>query len=46
MEREEILKKAAKKKALVGEMESAKINKCCWIGVIAAGIAALLLIVV
>ena len=46
MEREEILQKVAKKKALVGEMENARINKSCWIGVIAAGVAAILLIVI
>lgn len=46
MDKNEVLQKVAKKKALVGEMENAKINKCCWIGVIAAGVAALLLIVI
>ena len=31
MEKEEILQKAQSKKAVVGEMEKAKINKSCWI---------------
>ena len=40
MKREEILEKASKKKALVGEMEKVKINKSCWIANIVAVIIA------
>ena len=40
MEKEEILEKVGKKKALVGEMEKAKINKSCWIAnIVAVGVA-------
>ena len=45
MEKQEILEKA-KKKALVGEMEKAKINKSNWIAVISTGIIAIILIIV
>lgn len=40
MEREEVLEKAGKKKAVLGEMEKAKINKSCWIANIVAVVAA------
>lgn len=46
MEKEEILEKATKKKALVGEMERAKINKSCWIGNIVAVIVAVAFMVI
>ena len=46
MEKEEILKKASKKKALVGEMENSKINKSNWIALIAAGVIAVIFMVV
>ena len=45
MEKEEILEKA-KKKHPVGEMEATKINKGSWIALIAAGIAAVALMIV
>ena len=45
MEKQEILEKA-KKKALVGEMEKAKINKSNWIAVIATGVVAIAFIIV
>lgn len=45
MEKEEILSRA-KKKAHVGEMEKAKINKSCWIGNIVACCVAVVLMVV
>ena len=40
MEKEKVLEKAGKKKAIVGEMEKAKINKSCWIANIVAVIIA------
>ena len=40
MEREEVLKKAGAKKALVGEMEKAKIGKSNWIANICAVVVA------
>ena len=46
MEKEEILKKTSKKKALVGEMEKAKINKSNWIAIIVAGIVAVALMII
>ncbi len=46
MEREEILERVGTKKAVVGEMEKAKINKSCWIGNIVSVILAVVLIVV
>ena len=45
MEKEEILEKARKKHP-VGEMEANKINKCCWIALIVAGIGAVVLMIV
>lgn len=36
MENKEVLERAKSKKAIVGEMEKAKINKACWIGNIVA----------
>ena len=45
MKREEILEKASKKKALVGEMEKVKINKSCWIANIVAVIIATALMI-
>lgn len=45
MKREEILEKAQKKKALVGEMEKVKINKSCWIAnIVAVSVATALMI--
>lgn len=46
MEKNEILEKAGKKKALVGEMEKAKINKSCWVGNIVACVVAVALMIV
>lgn len=47
MEKEEILKKSQKEKpAVVGEMESQKINKGNWIAVIIAGIIAVTFMIV
>ncbi len=46
MDNKEILEKVSKKKAHVGEMESAKINKSCWIAVIVACILGLGFIIV
>lgn len=46
MEKEEVLKKAQSKKALVGEMEKAKINKSCWIGNIVACIVAVVFMII
>lgn len=46
MEKEEILEKASKKKAIVGEMEKAKINKCGWIAALSTGIMAVLFMVI
>ena len=40
MEKEKILEKAGKKKAVVGEMEKSKINKSCWIANIVAVVVA------
>ncbi len=45
MEKEEILEKARRKKALVGEMEKAKINKSCWIANIVVVIIATVLMI-
>ncbi len=45
MENKEILQKAQRKKAVVGEMEQAKINKACWIGNISACALAVVLMV-
>jgi len=46
MEKEEILEKASSKKALVGEMEKAKINKSNWISVITVGIMAVCFMII
>lgn len=46
MERKEILEKAQKKKAIVGEMEKAGINKSNWISLIFAGVIAVIFMVV
>lgn len=46
MEREEILEKASKKKAVVGEMEKSKINKSNWIAIIVAGIIAVVFMII
>ena len=40
MEKDEILEKAGKKKAIVGEMEKEKIGKSTWISLLVAGIFA------
>ena len=45
MEREEILEKASKKKALVGEMEKTKTNSGNWIALLCAGVVAVALII-
>ena len=45
MKKEEILKKASSKKAVVGEMEKTKINKSCWIANIVAVILATALMI-
>ena len=45
MEKQGILEKAQSKKAIVGEMERAKINKSNWISVIVAGIVAIVFII-
>ncbi len=46
MEKDEVLKKAQSKKALVGEMEKQKINKSNWISVVAACVAAVAMMIV
>ena len=46
MDNKQALEVAGKKKAHVGEMESAKINKCCWIAVVVAGVLGLAFIIV
>lgn len=46
MDKNEILEKAGKKKALVGEMEKTKINKSCWIGNIVACVVAVALMII
>lgn len=46
MNNKEILEKAGKKKALIGEMEKAKINKSCWIGNIVACVVAVALMII
>ncbi len=46
MEKNEVLQKAQSKKAVVGEMEKAKINKSNWISVIAAGVMAVGLMII
>ena len=46
MNKNEILEKAGKKKALVGEMEKTKINKSCWIGNIVACVVAVALMII
>lgn len=45
MEKEEILQKA-KKKHPVGEMETSKINKSCWIALVVTVIMAVVLMIV
>ena len=46
MNKDEVLKKAGQKKALVGEMEKQKIDKSNWIAVIVTGVLAIALICV
>lgn len=46
MEKEEVLKKAQQKKAIVGEMEKAKINKSNWIANIVAVIIAVAFMII
>ena len=46
MEKKEILEKAKEKKALVGEMEKAKINKSSWIGNVCACVVAVALMII
>lgn len=46
MDKEEILEKAKKKKAVVGEMEKVKINKANWVAVVIAMIVAVAFICV
>ena len=45
MEKEEVLEKVGKKKAVVGEMEKAKINKASWIALIISGVLAVALMI-
>ena len=45
MDKDEILKKAQRKKVVVGEMEKVKINKSCWVANISACIVAVLMMV-
>ena len=45
MEKEKILEKARKKHP-IGEMESQKINKSCWIALVVTGICAIVLMIV
>ena len=45
MEKEIILEKVKRKKAVIGEMENAKINKSCWIANIVAVIVATMLMI-
>lgn len=42
MDKKEVLEKAQSKKAIVGEMEQAKINKSCWISNIFAVVVAVI----
>lgn len=46
MEKEEVLEKAKSKKAVVGEMEKAKINKANWIAIVVAGVLAVTFMIV
>ena len=46
MEKQEILEKAKQKKAVVGEMEKAKINKSSWIGNICACVVAVAFMII
>jgi len=46
MDKNEVLKKAESKKAIVGEMELTKINKSNWIGIISAGIVATIFMII
>ncbi len=46
MERDEILERAGKKKAFVGEMEKAKINKSNWISVVVAQVVAVIFMII
>lgn len=46
MDKKEILEKASKNKAIVGEMEKININKSCWIANIVAVITATILMVI
>jgi len=46
MDNKEVLEKAQSKKAIVGEMEKAKIDKSNWIAVITTGILAVAFIIV
>ena len=46
MEKEEVLAKVQKKKAVVGEMEKAKINKSNWIAVVCACVVAVTFMIV
>ena len=46
MEREEILKKAQKKKVYIGEMEKEKVNKANWIALIVAQVLAVALMII
>lgn len=46
MENKEVLEKAGKKKAVVGEMEKEKISKSSWISLVVVGVAAIALMIV
>ena len=46
MNKDEVLEKASRKKAIVGEMEKSKIIKSCWISLIVTAIVAVTFIIV
>ena len=46
MDNKEVLQKAQSKKAIIGEMEQAKVNKSNWIALICAGVVAVALMIV
>lgn len=46
MEKEEVLKKVQSKKAVIGEMEKAKINKSNWISLIIDGVVAVIFMII
>lgn len=46
MDKKEVLEKAGKKKALVGEMENSRTIKACWISLVVTAVAAVTFIIV